>query len=33
MIGVITHRTQLAERMPAQIRVIKSEDGSRVEQD
>ncbi len=32
MIGVITHRTQLAERMPAQIRVIKSEDGSRVEQ-
>jgi exonuclease SbcC len=32
IIGVITHRTQLAERMPAQIRVIKSEDGSTVEQ-
>lgn len=32
IIGVITHRTQLAERMPSQIRVIKSEDGSTVEQ-
>jgi exonuclease SbcC len=33
MIGVITHRPELAERMPSRIRVIKSQDGSRVEQD
>lgn len=34
MIGVITHRPELAERMPARIRVIKSqEEGSRVEQE
>lgn len=31
-VGVITHRQELAERMPAQIRVIKSQDGSRIEQ-
>ncbi len=33
MIGVITHRPELAERMPARIRVLKSQDGSRVEQE
>ena len=33
MIGVITHRAELAERMPARILVVKSQDGSRVEQD
>ena len=33
MIGVITHRPELAERMPSRIRVIKSQDGSRVEQE
>jgi exonuclease SbcC len=33
MIGVITHRPELAERMPARIRVVKSQEGSRVEQD
>jgi exonuclease SbcC len=33
MIGVITHRAELAERMPARIRVIKSQDGSRIEQE
>ena len=33
VVGVITHRAELAERMPSRIRVIKSQDGSRVEQE
>ncbi|HLB27165.1 MAG TPA: SMC family ATPase [Dehalococcoidia bacterium] len=33
MIGVITHRPELAERMPSRIRVVKCQDGSRIEQE
>jgi exonuclease SbcC len=33
VVGVITHRAELAERMPSRIRVIKSQEGSRVEQE
>lgn len=33
VVGVITHRAELAERMPSRIRVIKSQEGSRIEQE
>jgi exonuclease SbcC len=33
VVGVITHRADLAERMPSRIRVIKSQEGSRIEQE
>lgn len=33
MVGIITHIPELAERMPARIRVLKSEDGSSVRQE
>ena len=31
LVGIVTHLTPLAERMPAQIRVRKAPEGSRVE--
>jgi exonuclease SbcC len=31
IVGIVTHLPQLAERLPAQIRVVKSQAGSRVE--
>ncbi len=33
MVGVITHRPELAERMPARARVLKSRVGSSVAAD
>ena len=31
MVCVVTHLEELAERMPAQVRILKSETGSRIE--
>jgi exonuclease SbcC len=31
IVGIVTHLPQLAERLPAQIRVVKSQVGSHVE--
>lgn len=33
VVGIITHIPELAERMPARIRVLKGQDGSRVQQE